>query len=671
MKYLNLLFIFIVTNYILHAQKELLTEETLWKLGRVALEDVSPDGGSVVYSVTYFNIVANKGNTDLYVCKTDGTTPPVKITNYEGHENNARFTPDGKKILFLANGLLYSCNPDGSDQYKLADLEMNGFVIAPTNDRIAFLQDVKYRKTTAETYPGLPLANARLYNDLMYRHWKTWDDAHDSNVFTVELKNGMLVGEPVNIVNEPFEAPVEPNDGIEQVSFSPDGKMIAYSCKKYSGKDYALNTNTDIFLYDIQTKSTHNISGFNQGYDKSPIFSPDGNSVLWNAMLTPTYEADKDQLILYNLKSGEKKMLGAKFDNNAEHATFSKDGKFIYFISAVNACNQIMMQDIATAKVKQLTTGIHDYQSILVSPKGLIGSRVSMTNPAEIFSIHGMTGEAVQLTQINKSVWDKIKKAEVRQKWIQTTDGKKMLVWTILPPDFDPKKKYPTLLYCQGGPQSTVSQFFSYRWNLQLMASKGYVIVAPCRRGMPGFGQEWNLAISKDWGGQCMKDYLSAIDDAAKEPFVDKDRLGAVGASFGGYSVYYLAGNHNKRFKCFISHCGVFNLESMYGTTEEMWFVNYDFGGPFWDKAHAMQYEKFSPHKYVQNWDTPIMVMHGEKDFRVPVSEGLQAYQAAQLKNIPSRLVLFPEEGHWIQTPQNGLLWQKEYFGWLDKWLKN
>jgi len=294
-----------------------------------------------------------------------------------------------------------------------------------------------------------------------------------------------------------------------------------------------------------------------------------------------------------------------------------------------------------------------------------------MTNPAEIYSIHGMTGEAVQLTQINKSVWDKIKKAEVRQKWIQTTDGKKMLVWTILPPDFDPKKKYPTLLYCQGGPQSTVSQFFSYRWNLQLMASKGYVIVAPCRRGMPGFGQEWNLAISKDWGGQCMKDYLSAIDDAAKEPFVDKDRLGAVGASFGGYSVYYLAGNHNKRFKCFISHCGVFNLESMYGTTEEMWFVNYDFGGPFWDKAHAMQYEKFSPHKYVQNWDTPIMVMHGEKDFRVPVSEGLQAYQAAQLKNIPSRLVLFPEEGHWIQTPQNGLLWQKEYFGWLDKWLKN
>ncbi len=651
------------------AQQELLTAETLWKLGRVALEDVSPDGGMAVFTVTRFDIEANKSNTDLYTVKTDGSGPAIKITSFEGHENNARFMAGGKKILFLYNGFPYICNPDGSDQVKWADEEMNGFILSPTGDRIAFLRDVKYRPSTKEVYPNLPMANARIYDDLMYRHWKSWDDLHDSNVFTAEIREGKLYSQPENIVKEAFEAPVEPNDGIEQVSISPDGRYIAYSCKKSRGTEYTLSTNTDIFLYDVLTRNTRNVSNDNMGYDKNPVFSPDGKFLMWNAMVTAGYEADKNQLILMDLQNGTRKMLGKDYDNDAEHASFSVDGKSIFFVSAQDACNQIFIQDLSTLKIKQITQGIHDYTHLIPTVRGLVTTRVSMIQPAEVYFVN-TNGTSTQLSQVNTQAWAQVKKAEIKQKWIKTTDGKKMLVWTILPPDFDPKKKYPTLLYCQGGPQSTVSQFFSYRWNFQLMASKGYIVVAPCRRGMPGFGQEWNLAISKDWGGQCMRDYLSAIDDAAKEPYVDKNRLGAIGASFGGYSVYYLAGNHQKRFKCFLSHCGVFNLESMYGTTEEMWFVNFDLGGPYWDSKNKSQYEKFSPHKYVQNWDTPIMVIHGEKDFRVPVSEGLQAFQAARLRGIPAKLLLFPEEGHWVQSAQNGLLWQSEFYAWLDKWLK-
>ncbi len=652
------------------AQNQLCTAETLWKLGRVNLEDVSPDGLLVVYSVTYYNTTANKGNTDLYLTSSDGVGLARKITNYEGHENNARFRPDGKKIAFLLNGLLYEMNADGSDQNKLSDLEMNGFLWAPSGNRIVFIADVKYRQTTKEQYPDLPLANARVYNDLMYRHWKSWDDQHDSNVFFIDYKDGALSGVPMNIVNEAFEAPTEPNDGIEQIAVSTDGRYIAYSCRKLIGKAYSLSTNSDIYLYDIQSKITKNLSVTNLGYDKNPVFSSDGKFLIWNSMYTPGYEADKNSITYYDLSNNKIQNLSKNFDNDAENAVFSLDQKSIYFISAIKGCKQLMMQEIASAKVKQITNGIHDYNSFIVSNKGLIATKCSMTQPVEIFNVNTGTGESKQITNVNTSYWSQIKKADVQQKMIKTTDGKDMLVWIIKPPDFNPSKKYPTLLYCQGGPQSTVSQFFSYRWNLELMASNGYIIVAPCRRGMPGFGQEWNLAISKDWGGQCMKDYLSAIDDACKESYVDKDKLGAVGASFGGYSVYYLAGHHNKRFKCFISHCGMFNIESWYGTTEEMWFANYDIGGPYWEQQYKKQYEQFSPHHFVQNWDTPLLVMHGEKDFRVPVSEGLQAYQAAQLKGIPSRLVLFPEEGHWIQSPQNGLLWQREFYNWLDKYLK-
>lgn len=654
----------------LQAQSQLLTAEDLWKLGRANLEDVSPDGTRAIYSVTRFDIESNKGNTDLWLLRTDGSAPAVKITNYQGHENNARYILGGKKILFLNNGFPYECNPDGSDQNLWADIEMNGFTVSSNSSRIAFIKDIKYRASTKEQHPDLPLANARIYNDLMYRHWKSWDDLHDSNVFTASMEDGKMSEEPLNIVNDAFEAPMEPSDGIEQVSISSDGRYVAYTCKKSKGAEYAVSTNSDIFVYDCLQKTTRNLSLDNKGYDKNPVFSPDGKWLMWNAMLTPGYEADKNQLILLDLVSGNKKMLGAQYDNDCEHAAFSSDGKSVFFISAKDACQQIFIQDLASLQIRQLTQGVHDYTHLIPTTRGLICSRQSMTQPTELYFVDP-NGVSKQISQINTLAWSKVKKAEVRSKWINTTDGKKMLVWHVLPPDFDPSKKYPTLLYCQGGPQSTVSQFFSYRWNLQLMASKGYIVVAPCRRGMPGFGQAWNLAISKDWGGQCMKDYLSAIDDASKESYVDKNRLGCIGASFGGYSAFYLAGIHQKRFKCFLSHCGVFNLESMYGTTEEMWFVNFDIGGPYWDSKNKEAYEKFSPHKWVKNWDSPMMVIHGEKDFRVPVSEGMQAFQAARLKGLPARLLLFPEEGHWIQSPQNGLLWQREFYSWLDQWLKN
>ncbi len=669
MNKLSFLLVFTLFNVVSFSQKKNFDIETLWKLGRANLEDISPDGRWVIYSVTNYNIASNKGNGNLYIQSTEGVGEPKKLTNYDGQEYNARFRPDGKKIAFLYNGLLYEMNLDGSDQNRISEIEMNGFTWSPNGDKIVYLQDVKYRKTTSEVYPDLPMANARIYSDLMYRHWKAYDDGHDSNVFYASYSNGSL-GAPMNIVNEAFEAPTEPNDGIEQVSVSPDGRYIAYCIKKQVGKEYALSTNSDILLYDVNAKSTINVSELNKGYDKSPVFSPDGSKLIYNSMLTPTYEADKNSLTLYDLKSKTTKNLGANYDNDMDDASWSSDGKNIYFTSAINACKQIMIYNIASDKTQQLTNGVHDITGYKLSSGRMVCSKVSMLESAEIFSVNIINGNLNQISKVNNNIWNNINKARVKSKWVKTTDGKQMLVWHILPPNFDSTKKYPTLLYCQGGPQSTVSQFFSYRWNFSLMAANDYVIIAPCRRGMPGFGQAWNLAISKDWGGQCMKDYLSAIDDACNETYVDRNRLGSVGASFGGYSVFYLAGNHNKRFKCFVSHCGMFNIESWYGTTEEMWFANYDIGGPYWDKKYKSQYEKFSPHKFVENWDTPILVIHGEKDYRVPVSEGLQAFQAAQLKGIPSKLLLFPEEGHWVQSAQNGILWQREFYSWLDKYLK-
>jgi dipeptidyl aminopeptidase/acylaminoacyl peptidase len=648
--------------------QEIMTPETLWKLGRVNLEDVSPDGSMVLYSVTNYNLAINKGNADLYLVTSAGRDAK-QLTTYEGSDSDGHFRPDGLKISYLRDGVLWEMNLDGSSQTQVGKEEFDGYEYSPDGKRILFIKDVKHFQTVKELYPDLPKANVKIIDGLMYRHWKSWEDENRSNIFIQDYNDGALVGEAVNIMNMPYDSPIKPQGGMEQITFSPDGKKIAYTCRKENGTALALSTNADIFLYDIASGETKNLSEGNLGYDLEPVFAPNGRYIAWRSMKTAGYEADKSRLIFMDLQTNVKIDLTEKYDRDVESVTFSADGKDVYFISGFDGTQQIFSINLTTRKLRQLTAGNYDYNALAVAGNRLVASRVSMTEPAELYSIDTKQGLAQQLTNTNAAYWNTIKKAKVEKKFVTTTDGKKMLVWHILPPDFDPNKKYPTLLYCQGGPQSHLSQFFSYRWNFQLMASMGYIVVAPCRRGMPGFGGAWNEEISQDWGGQCMRDYFSAIDSASVLPYVNKDKLGAIGASFGGYSVFWLAGHHQKRFKTFIAHAGIFNFESMYGTTEELFFENHEKGGAYWDSPRPKSYSD-SPHLSVNQWDTPILVTHGEKDFRVPISEGMQAFQAAQLRGIPSKFLWLPDEGHWIQNPHSSVLWQREFYSWLDKWLK-
>ncbi len=665
----------LLLSTISHAQV-LLQPETLWKLGRVNLEAVSPDGQLAIYGVTTYVLANNKSNTDLYTVATNGGTTR-KVTAFEGSEDNARFHPNGKKIGFLRDGLLWEMNLDGSDQNQVSDIEMNGFSYSPDGKKLLYIQDVKYFKDNKDIYPDLPLAKARIIDDLMYRHWKSWDDYKRSNIFvmtsTLPSSSDLALKEPLNIMkDEPFDSPLQPLGGMEQIAWSADGKQIAYTCKKMNGTASALSTNSDIFVYTLATGKTVNVSETNKGYDQNPTFSPDGKYLVWNSMQTPGYESDRNRIVCYELATQKITELSDKTDESMNSPLWSADSKTIYCIGGDgNATEQLHALDVATHTLRPITKGIFDFQSMaLGAGNTLIGARVDMTMPAELYKIEVKTGEMSVLTHTNDALWSGIKKATIQKRLVKTSDGKQMHVWVVLPPDFDAKKKYPALLYCQGGPQSMVSQFFSYRWNFSLMAANGYVIVAPCRRGMPGFGQKWNEAISRDWQGQAMQDLLSAIDDVKKEPYIDANHLGAVGASAGGYATYWLAGHHEKRFKTFISHAGLFNLESWYGMTEEVFFAQHEFGKDgYWGKDNK-DFAVASPHRFVGNWDAPMLVIHGEKDFRVPVSEGMQAFQAAQLRNIPSRFLYLPEEGHWVGNPQTSVLWQRVFFEWLDKWLK-
>ncbi len=651
-------------------QPRVFAPEDLWKLGRVALQDVSPDGAQALYTVTWYDLTANSGNTDIYSVATNGSAPPRKLTAFPGIENNARFRPDGKRIGFLANGILWEMNPDGSDQYQLGTQPVMGFSYSPKGDYIAFVQPVKYRQTVQDIYPDLPLAKGRIIDELMYRHWNYWDDYQDPNVFIQPYQNGKLAGEAVNIVQKAIEAPVEPFDGIEEVAWHPSGRKLAYSAKPQTGTAYATGTNTEIYLYDLDTRQTALLSKGMPGYDKHPAFSPDGRYLAWLSMATPGYEADKNRLIVLDMQTGSLEDLSANYDESMDAFQWAPDAKSLYFRAGVNATWQIFQVAFGNKRIRQITNGQWDMGAFLATGNRLIALRNDMNTPAELYAVEAATGAMQPLTFTNRDLLEQFSSITVRKRLVKTTDGKDMHVWVALPPDFDPTQKYPALLLCQGGPQSLVSQFFSYRWNVRLMASQGYVVVAPCRRGMPGFGTEWNRQISGDWGGQAMQDLLSAIDDVAREPYVDAQRLGAVGASYGGFSVYWLAGNHQKRFKTFISHCGTFNLESWYGTTEELFFANFDLGGPYWDQPRHPAYTKFSPHLFVKNWDAPILVIHSEKDFRVPIGEGIQAFQAAQLRGIPSRFLYLPEEGHWVLSPQTSILWQRVFFDWLQRWLK-
>lgn len=651
--------------------QNVLTPEMMWKIKRVNGGSISPDGRYILFDVRNYELSANKGNSDLFIY--DLKKDKVKqITSTPFSEMEAQWGK-ANTIWFLSTeneGLqVWKMNVEGEDKTKMSsfkDIELEGFKISPDEKTIVTIEAIKMIPTLADKYPDLPMANARMEDDLMYRHWDHFDDYKRRHLFihTISDAGIELIGTDI-LSGEKFDGILPPHGGSEQFSYSQDGKSIIYTSKKMAGKQFATSTNSALYEYEISKKTTRNLTEGYKGYDVNPSFSQDGKNMAWLSMAIDGFEAAKNDIIVRNIETGKDLNLTKNNDVSVTDFQWHPSGKFIYYIAAINGTKQIFEVSLETNVHRQVTTGQYDYLSLAITDDEIISGRQSMIDPTDLFTISIKKSKVKQITEFNKELFKTIIKPTVQERWVETTDGKKMLVWMILPPDFNPSKKYPTLLYCQGGPQSPVSQFFSYRWNFMVMASQGYIIVAPNRRGLPGFGQEWNDAISKDWGGQAMKDYLAAIDNAATEPYVDEDRLGAIGASYGGYSVYYLAGIHENRFKTFVSHCGLFNLESWYGTTEELFFANYDIGGPYWLDKNKAYYEKNSPHNYVANWNTPILVIHGEKDYRVPETEGMQAFQVAQLKGLRSKYLHFPEEGHWVTSPQNGVLWYRELFEWL------
>lgn len=652
------------------AQTKLMTPETLWKLGRVGLDDISKDNNFIVYGITDYNLEKNNSNRNLFLQGVHSAAIK-QLTTLDGGEWNARFSPGGSRVAFISKGTLWEVNMDGTEPHQVSALKMNGFEFSPDGTKILFTADVKVKQSESEIYKDLPYTSGVVYDDLMVRHFDHWVGNTVSNVFYADYLNGSLNEIPINIQNEAFDSPLTPDGGIDQISWSADSKSIAYTCKKIAGSAAAISTNSDIYLYNISTKATKNISEGNMGYDKNPVFSPDTKWLVWTSLERDGYESDKARLMLLDLSSNNAQRIDITkdFDRQIDAARWSPDSKRLYFTYEDQATIQIAYYDLSINKIVKITNGTQNYNAFFVANDNIIVEKQTITMPQEIVRL-AFDGSETAFSDFNTSFWNTIKKAEVKKRMIKTKDGQQMLAWVIYPPDFDPAKKYPTLLYCQGGPQSAVNQFFSYRWNFQLMASKGYIIIAPNRRGLRSFGLKWNEEISGDYGGKAMDDLLSAIDDISKEAYVDKTKLGAVGASFGGYSIYWLAGHHNKRFKAFIAHSGMYNITSWYGSTEEVFFANWDQKGAYWDKPQPKSFKKFSPHLYVDKWDTPIMIIHGEKDFRVPITEGLQAFQAARLRGIPARFLTFPDENHWVVQPQNSILWQREFFKWLDTYLK-
>ena len=666
----------LIGKHNLTLESSIMTPEVMWLFGRISEIEVSPDNKKVLYGVNYYSVSENKGNRELFVMDVDGNNKQ-QLTYTPFGEYNAVWHPDGNKIGFLSpeSGTMqmWEMNADGTGKQQISDIEggVNAFKYAPDGKKIVFCSDVPKENQFGELFQDLDKTSGRLMNDLMYRHWDHWVDSY-SHLFIADF-DGKQLSNIIDILEgEPYASPVEPFGGMEQVAWSPDGTKLAYTCRKLTGKAYSHSTNTDIYEYDLATKTTVNLTEGMPGYDQNPVYSPDGVMMAWESMARDGYESDKSRLFILNRQTGEKKDYTVSFDQNATQLAFSKNSKSIYFISGWCGSEDIYCLDIAEETIVPLTQGIHDYTSFVLAGDRIIATKMSMSKPIEIYSVDFLTGEDTEISFENKHLLDQLTFGEVTQRWVKTTDWKDMQVWVILPPNFDPNKKYPAILYCQGGPQSMVSQFWSYRWNFQMMAANDYIIVAPNRRGLPGFGQKWLEQISGDYGGQNMRDYLSAIDDVKKEPWVDENRLGAVGASYGGFSVYWLAGNHQNRFKAFIAHNGMFNLEAQYLETEENWFTNWDLGGAYWDHYNYIAQRSYanSPHKFVHKWNTPILVIHSELDYRIVASQGMSAFNAAIMRDVPAEYLYFPNENHWVLRPQNGVLWQRVFFDWLDKWLK-
>ncbi|MCH5330394.1 MAG: S9 family peptidase [Alistipes sp.] len=685
-----------IDSSLTEAEKEagVFTPEIMWKMGRVGDAALSPDGSMLAYTVTWYNVEKNRGVTVLWLRDmiSGGT---VRVTDTSSNSSDPQWSADGSRLYFLSDrsgsNQIWSVNASGSDARQVSDFgkDVEGYGISPDGTHLFHVRRVQCAdRRSSDVYKDMPDSKARIYDDIMCRHWNYWDEGEYLHIFVGEMRDGRA-SEGVDIIgaDKCWDAPLAPYFDMTEIAWSPDGTMLAYTCKPLEGADYAVSTDSDIFVYMVGDGETRNIckpvssaDGVTKlthkgypfvGYDKYPVWSPDGHYVAFRSQEKAGYESDKERLFVFDCHTAGVRYLTPDFDYNAANVVW-EDNETLLFAAPIEGTHQICRLRMDGSQPEVLTHGDHDIKSFTVGGGRIVATLTKISQAAELFEVDSATGALTQITEVNGEIYDNIAFGKVEKRWVKTTDGKQMLVWVILPPDFDPAKRYPTLLYCEGGPQSVVSQFWSYRWNFQLMAARGYVIVAPNRRGVPSFGQEWLEQISGDYSGQNIRDYLSAIDDVAKEPWCDEGRLGCVGASYGGYSVFYLAGVHEKRFKAMIAHCGIFNFESMYGETEELFFLNNDYGGPYWDKSNATAVRSYanSPHKLVSKWDTPILIFTGEYDFRIPYTQSLQAFTAARLLGVDARLVEFENEGHQVFRPQNSMVWNREFFGWLDRYLK-
>ncbi len=646
-----------------------LTPEALWAMGRINNVIPNAENGEIAYTISYYSVEENRSSSWIRVCKEENgkLNMTKEFVGYEPawyKDELCYISGDGQLMI-------------GKKALTGFDKDIDGYLLSPQGDKIILIAQVKTVPATVDKHPDLPLASGRVIDDLMYKHWDEWTETAP-HPFLCELT---VENDQLKIVNcvdllegTAYESPMKPFGGVEQLAWSPDGRQIAYTCRKKTGLDYAVSTNSDIYLYDLATGIHSNLTEGNGGYDTNPSYSPDGQWIAWQSMERDGYESDENRLMIQNLQTGEKRFLTRGMETNVD-AYYWKDNNHLVFSAVWHATSMLYKINLEGER-ECLTTGQYDYV-----PGGNIGDtyyclRHSMREANEIYAFSHTSNTSSTITQLtheNDNIYSQIEMGRVVPRWQKTTDGKQMLTWIIYPPHFDPSKKYPTLLYCEGGPQSPVSQFWSFRWNFMMMAANDYIIVAPNRRGLPGFGNEWNEQISGDYSGQCMKDYFSAIDEfVASEPYVDKDRLGCVGASFGGFSVYWLAGHHNKRFKAFIAHDGIFNMEMQYLETEEKWFANWDMGGAYWDKNNKIAQRTFanSPHLFVDKWDAPILCIHGEKDYRILANQSMAAFDAAKMRGVEAQLLIFPDENHWVLKPQNGILWQRTFLAWLDKYLK-
>ncbi len=664
-----------------------LTPEGLWAMGRIGSVQSDTETGLIAYTVSYYSVEENRSTTWIRVCNPYASQEEGMQVVDEFVGNDPAWFGASGWLAYTRCGKLYLRRDKEEVNVEGAE-DVEGFLLSPMRDKIILVKQVKTVPTTVDKYPDLPLATGHMHEDLMYKHWDEWTETAPQpfvcELITTYYGEGERIktaklGKCENILEgTAYESPMKPFGGVEQLAWNPNNEEIAYTCRKKTGIEYALSTNSDIYLYNVRTRTHENITAPNGGYDTNPSYSPNGKWIAWLSMEHDGYESDENRLMVMNRESGEKRFISRLLDDHVDEYAWYNDSTLL-FTACIQGTVHLWGADM-NGGIAKLTEGQFDVNLGDVSDHYAFLLCHSMREANEIYRLDVEKGMAnisgyeqmAQLTHENDNIYNQIERSTVVPRWQKTTDGQHMLTWIIYPPHFDPKKKYPTILYCEGGPQSPVSQFWSFRWNFMMMSAGDYIIVAPNRRGLPGFGKEWNEEISGDYGGQCMKDYFTAIDEFCKEPYVDKDHLGCVGASFGGFSVYWIAGHHNGRFKAFIAHDGIFNMEMQYLETEEKWFANWDMGGAYWDKKNPIAQRTFanSPHKFVDKWDTPILCIHGEKDYRILANQAMAAFDAAKMRGVPAELLIFPDENHWVLKPQNGILWQREFRGWLDRWLK-